>query len=370
MKIDIRDLLISVAALQSPGARLGWPDDPTVVEIADPPCFSACLDDALRAFRDLRGGADYLMDADLNSYHRSVWVRFVCGKGLGIGDGQMESPLRPTFEAAQAVAAANGGKLRYWGGNNYFDLSLPFGGPVREAIPQLDHLPWDERYRQLLERAPWNRLRAMVFRFSRLADSFAARCSEFRATRVLIPSVGLSVNPWLFAERGLSVVATDAAGAALAALAEPTRWPRLFSRAAFERWDIAEAASYASQGNPDHFTRMPDLENQHVRDSLRSRIRFALADWADLPCERGSVDAIFATNALPRESAGERAAVLREWGRVVRPGGMVFIAQHNFFDPDLKRVVQDIGWVEANLLGREHSAQPDMTGYQVFLSSG
>src|SRR5262249_26319910 len=161
---------------------------------------------------------------------------------------------------------------------------------------------------------------------------------------------GLCVHPWLFADHGLSVVATDAAGSALAALSEPDSWLRLYSRVAFERWDIAESASYATQGNPDHFARMPDLEDRGVRESVRQRITFALSDWADLPLGGGSIDAIFATNALPRESSAEQLRVLKEWFRVVRPGGVVFIAQHNFFDADIEPALQDAGWVEANIL--------------------
>jgi hypothetical protein len=111
---------------------------------------------------------------------------------------------------------------------------------MREEFPETKDLPWDERYRFLLARATWALLRGKVFRFSKFADSIAARCVEYQLLRVLIPSVGICVHPWLFADRGLSVVATDAAGSALAALSEPARWPRLFSRAAFERWDISE----------------------------------------------------------------------------------------------------------------------------------
>ena len=59
MKIDIKDLLGSVQAIRSPGARIGFPDDPTPVDIADPQRLSTCLDNALGAFRELRGAAEY-----------------------------------------------------------------------------------------------------------------------------------------------------------------------------------------------------------------------------------------------------------------------------------------------------------------------
>jgi hypothetical protein len=297
VKIDVKDLIGPVRGLQAPGTRAGWPDDPTPVSLRDPRRFATALDAALAAFHDLRPGAPYLVSAEVNSYHRSVWVRFV-RPGPSVGrNGRVEPALEPAIRSLRAVAAQNGGGLHYWGGNDYFDLSLPFRGPMREDFPKVEHLPWDERYRRLLERASWESLRRMVFRFSNLGEAFAARCVECRASRVLIPSVGLCVHPWLFADLGLSVVATDAARSALAALAEPARWPRLFSRSAFERWDIAESASYASQGNPDRFAGMPALEDQGVRESLRQRLTFTLADWAELPLACGSVDALFATNA-------------------------------------------------------------------------
>ena len=370
MKIDVKELLGSVQAIRFPRARIGVPDDPTPVEIADPQQFSACLDGALHAFRDLRSGTDYLVSAEVNTFHRAVWVRFVQRGPCQDRNGLIEPELEPAFQALRAVIAKSGGDLDYWGGNNYFDISLPFRSPIREDFPEVEHLPWDERYRYLLERATWGSLRGMVFRFSNLAESFAARCVEFGMSRVLIPSVGLCVHPWLFADHGLSVVATDAAESALATLSEPDRWPRLYSRLAFERWDIAQSSSYATQGNPDHFARMPDLQDRGVRESLRQRITFAVSDWADLPLGDGSVDAIFATNALPRDSAAEQFQVLKEWVRLVRPGGLVFITQHNFFSSDVEPTLRDAGWVEANILGAEWPAQPGATGFEILYSSG
>jgi hypothetical protein len=370
LKIAIQDRLNSVEALQSPGTRIGWPDDTTPVRVSDPRRFAACLDAALSAFRDLRRGTHYLVNAEVNSYHSKVVIRFVLPGPCVHRNGQVEPALEPAFQSLRAVAVRNRGDLHYWGGNNYFNVSLPFRGPMREAFPEVEYLPWDERYRHLLKRATWQSLRRMVFRFSNLAESVAGRCVEFQMSKVLIPSVGLCVHPWLFADRGLSVVATDAAGSALATLSEPARWPRLFSRAAFERWDITESASYATQGNPESFAQMPDLEDQSAREALRQRITFALADWAALPLGSRSVDAVFATNALPRESAAEQVRVLKEWVRVVRPGGMAFIAQHNFFDSDIEPILRNAGWVEANILGGERPAQPGPTAFQVWYSSG
>jgi hypothetical protein len=84
----------------------------------------------------------------------------------------------------------------------------------------------------------------------------------------------------------------------------------------------------------------------------------------------GTVDAIFATNALPRESSAEQHQVLKEWVRVVRRGGLVFIAQHNFFGSDVESVLRSAGWVEATILGGERPPQPGATAFQVRFSSG
>lgn len=370
MKIDIKNLLGSIKALNTPGLRMGFPDDPTLVEIADPSRLSASLDDALRAFRDLRGGLDYLVNAEVNAYRRVVSVRFVQRGDTWDRNGQVEPTLEPSFRILRDAIENCDGELHYWGGNNYFDLSLPFHGPIRDPFPDVNHLPWDDRYRHELDCATWESLRSRVFRFSNLAESFATRCVELGLSNVLIPSVGLCIHPWLFADQGLSVVATDGAASALAALSEPDRWPRLYSPSAFERWDIAESAAFATQGNLDHFERMPDLENPRVRESLRQRIRFVVNDWANLDLGNGSVDAVFATNALPRESAVERLQVLREWVRVVRRGGLVFIAQHNLFNPDVEAVLRDAGWIETNIMRGERSNQPGATAFQIQYSSG
>src|SRR5205085_1806441 len=137
-------------ALRSPRARIGFPDDPTPVDIADPQRVSTCLDNALCAFRDLRGGADYLVNAEVNTYHRAVWIRFVQVGPCQDRNGQVEPALEPSFQALRAAVGKSRGELHYWGGNNYLDVSIPFRGPMREEFPEVRHLPWDEQYRYLL----------------------------------------------------------------------------------------------------------------------------------------------------------------------------------------------------------------------------
>jgi hypothetical protein len=67
MKIDIDHLVSSVPAVQAFAARVGWPDDPTTVDIADAKQLSARLDVAMRALHDLRPGTKTLVDVDVNA---------------------------------------------------------------------------------------------------------------------------------------------------------------------------------------------------------------------------------------------------------------------------------------------------------------
>jgi hypothetical protein len=260
--------------------------------------------------------------------------------------------------------------VHYWGGNNYLDVSLPYPHPEREDLLEGRHLPWDERYRVQLEREAWSSLRDTVFRFSSLAATLADRCVALGMSNVLVPSVGLCVHPWLFADRGLTVTATDSATSALAALSDPGGHPSLYSSAAYERWDIATCASFAMIPHPDHFDGMPLLEDARVREELSRRITFAVADWRQLPVPPGSVDLVFATNAVPRDSAVERVAVLEEWVRVLRPGGVVYIAQHHAGDWGIEPFFRERGFVEVDCLGGAQVPGGPRGSFQIRYSSG
>ena len=375
MKVDIKELIGSLQAIHSPSARVGLPDGPCPVDIPNLPRLSRCLDNALHALRDLRGGSSYLVCAEVETSGRVVRIRFV--QGVPEQESKVdvdtmlffEPALRPAFQSLSAALRRSRGELDYWGGENYFDVLIPCHGSMRENFPNVEHLPWDERYRYLLQQESWDSLRNRVFRFGYLAESFANRCVEFGLSRVVVPSVGLCVHPWLFADHGLLVIATDVSESALAALSEPDSWPQLYSRAAFERWDISMSASYAGE-NGDGFKRMPDLQDGSVRALLRQRITFAHSDWTNLPLASGSVDAIFATNALPRESCAEQTSVLKEWTRVVRPGGLAFIAQHNFLSSDVDQMLLNEGWMMTDILRGERPTQSGKTGFQTYYSSG
>jgi hypothetical protein len=372
MRIDVRDLLHSVPGIRAPGTRVGLPDGPTVVEVAHPDRFAASLDAAMRAFRELRPGTQTLVSADVNSYRKEVWIRVLQnGRSDRDRNGGVEESLAPSLDSLRAVAERSRGGVHYWGGNNYLDVSLPYPNPDREDFLEVKQLSWNERYRVQLERESWESLQHMVFRFSNLAATLADLCLARGMATVLVPSVGICVHPWLFASRGLTVTATDVAGTALAALSEPGCHPNLYSSAAYERWDTSTCASFAMIPHPDHFDGMPALEDDCVREALRHRIAFVVADWARLPVPAGTIDLVFATNAIPRDSGAERVAVLEEWVRVLRPGGVAYIAQHHAGgDWGVESFFRERGFVEGDFFGGEQPHEGVRGGFQIRYSSG
>ena len=372
MRIEIRDLLASVPAIGTQGMPVGLPDGPTWVEVALPDRFAASLDAAIRAFQLLRPGTRTLVSAEVNTYRKAVVVR-VLQNGRSDRDrgGRVKAPLARSFDQLRSVVQRDGGSLDYWGGNNYLDVLIPYPNPDRDDFPEVEHLAWNDRYRVLLERESWSSLRDRAFRFSDLASRLAARCVARRMKCVLVPSVGICVHPWLFASRALNVAATDSAGVALAALSKPGLGPNLYSTAAYERWDISECATFAMMPHPGHFDGMPALEDDRVREVLRQRIVFLTAEWVRLPVASPTVDLVFATNAVPRSSDVEREAVLGEWVRVLRPGGVVFIVQHNpGADRRAESFLSERGLSEIDFLEGDEPREGARGAFQVLYSSG
>jgi Methyltransferase domain len=371
MKVDIRTFLGSIPAVKALAARVGLPDEPMLVEMANPQAFAECLDAAMHAFEKQRQGTQTLIDADVTADAKGVWIRILQNGPHRKPDSRVEKPLAASFDSLRNMTETNGGQLHYHGGSNHFDLQVPCSGVARKAYIEVDHLPWSERYGLLLERESWGLLGHMAFRFSDLATMAADRCLACQMTNVLIPSVGICIHPWLFACRGLTVTATDCANTALAALSEPHLQPRLYSSAAYERWDISDCGSYATIPQPNHFDGMPALEHEHIREELRRRISFKVADWACLPLPDESVDFVFATNALPRNSDAEILGVLNEWIRVLRPGGVAFIAQHNptaGLDVGSFFLAREFGGVD--FVNGEAPTKRKRGGFQILCSSG
>ena len=114
---------------------------------------------------------------------------------------------------------------------------------------------------------------------------------------------------------------------------------------------------------------MPELECEAVVASLRSRIRFCMADWRSIPLPDSSIDVIFATNSIPRDDVAARRAVLREWTRLLRPAGHVFLAMHNGLWPDIGEYFDGLGWRRVNALDGE-APVPGQRSWQLRSSSG
>jgi SAM-dependent methyltransferase len=340
--------------------------------VAQPGRLAAAYEAAICSFRELRPGTETLVNAEVNTHHKEIWIRVVQnGRSDWDRIGQVEESLQPSLKSLRSITEQSGGALHYWGGNNYFDVSLLYPEADRDDLLDVKHLPWDEQYRVRLERESWPSLRHMVFRFADLASKLAGRCQTRGMTSAVIPSVGLCVHPWLFASHGLTVTTTDAAATALAALAEPARYPNLYSTAAYERWDTSTCASFAMIPHPNHFDGMPALEVDEVREALQRRITFVATDWRHLPNPSGTVDLVFATNAVPRGSAAERMAVLEEWIRILRPGGFAYIAQHHAAaDWGVESFFLKRGFREYDFLRGEEPSNGARGGFQVLYSSG
>lgn len=68
-------------------------------------------------------------------------------------------------------------------------------------------------------------------------------------------------------------------------------------------------------------------------------VRYESFDGDRLPFESASFDAVSATNVLHHVPPGARTALLREMSRIVRPGGVCLIAEHNPLNPVTRFIV-------------------------------
>jgi len=108
------------------------------------------------------------------------------------------------------------------------------------------------------------------------------------------------------------------AESALAALAEPNRWPGC-TRGRVRAMDIAESASFATQGNPDHFERMPTWRTR-ASGSRSAAYPFRVNDWRIYICGMGASMQFRhqrpAAGVIRRATSGTQRVV-----RVVRQAG-------------------------------------------------
>ena len=146
-------MVYSVPATNDPATQVGLPDGPTFVEIKDPTGLAAAIDAAIFAFRELRPGTQTLICAEVNTYRKEVWIRVLQNGRTDLSrNGQIEESLAPSLTSLRSIAKKNRVGVHYWGGNNYFDLSIQYPKPDRNDLLDLDRLPWDQQYCVRLER--------------------------------------------------------------------------------------------------------------------------------------------------------------------------------------------------------------------------
>lgn len=237
---------------------------------------------------------------------------------------------------------------------------------------RLEELSWAARYTLLLRETPWRDLREDAYRWSFLAERLASYATRHGLRTALCCSVGLNVDPWLLAAAGLRVVALDEAWPAVEATAHPGRLPRLYSDAK-ERWDIRQTHTYSGHVNPEAFDRMPDLARPEVVAELSARTLWLHADQGRLPLPTASIDLIFTCNALPRgDEPAPRTVLLDEWLRVLRPGGLVFLAMHNArgICREVRGLLTDRGLAEVSVRAPDGPAPGPRGAFAIFASSG
>jgi SAM-dependent methyltransferase len=93
-----------------------------------------------------------------------------------------------------------------------------------------------------------------------------------------------------------------------------------------------------------------------VVDTARERYpsaQFLVYDGRTLPFDDGSFDVAFAVCVLHHVEAAQRPSLVREMARVVRRDGLVFVAEHNPWNPLTRLVVQRCAFDEGvELLSR------------------
>jgi SAM-dependent methyltransferase len=77
----------------------------------------------------------------------------------------------------------------------------------------------------------------------------------------------------------------------------------------------------------------PSFRSACLGTARNEAVPFAVADALSLPFDGESVDVVFAINVFHHVDPGERPAVAAEMARVVRPGGLVAIYEHNPYNP-------------------------------------
>lgn len=311
-------------------------DRPLVVRA--PAGFPAALRDAVQALRAARREGALFVHAD-RTMRGDVLVKLQQAPHEHADQDPLDAAAEARFARVEVMAhAVMGGPPKHPSRPPALWFSLPLDEstpPDPRGLSRFDdgvrELPWAERYAVMLERVAWRDLHHDVFRYAAWAERVARYAARHGLRRALCPSVGLNVDPWLLAAAGLHVVAFDAALPAVRAVAHPGRLPQAYSATAHEAWEVYMTCAYDRGVNPHTFGGLPDLGRPDVVAELAPRVLCAQADWARVPLADASVDLVHGCNALPREDEAARAAVLAEWARVLRPGGLVMGRVHNAY---------------------------------------
>jgi len=86
------------------------------------------------------------------------------------------------------------------------------------------------------------------------------------------------------------------------------------------------------------------------RHRLGDRARFMAFDGKNIPFENASFDLCFAACVFHHIPHSEHVGLLREFRRVLRPGGLAFIVEHNPWNPLTARAVRDCPFDENAVL--------------------
>lgn len=115
----------------------------------------------MRALGELRRGGDFLVGAEVHTYHRAGCVRFVHCESGHDPSGQVEPALEPVFEALRAALTKCGGDLRYVDGwSSDFSLGAMHGVSQKTGrrdrpksqpkgwTPTVELLGWEQQRRR------------------------------------------------------------------------------------------------------------------------------------------------------------------------------------------------------------------------------
>jgi SAM-dependent methyltransferase len=95
-----------------------------------------------------------------------------------------------------------------------------------------------------------------------------------------------------------------------------------------------------------------DLSSPVLREAQERNpgVRYTEAHGADLPYEDAAFDLVFTICVLHHVLPSGRAGFLAELARVVRPGGVAVVVEHNRLNPGTRRVVRDCAFDEDAIL--------------------